>query len=511
MDAFDRPSGRRKRASWWRFPAVWPVFLAAAAMGQAPPEQPDWSQSPAAGPASVETTIQPPPPEGTVTPPGGNPRPPAPGPDFRETPSPGASPDAPPAASSAAPTGSSPGEDATEPAELGVPQEHNFFLPHFDNDSSTKPFFEREGLRFRAGPVNLRMSLALSSEYDDNLFATNTDPTPDLVQRVSPQFVLGVGDFGERTDDFLRLEYRPEFGYYLENTDQNRVNQYLTAGGQASFSRYTTEVELSYVDANTPSATQTGRQNYQILDFGWDNSYFLTGKTFARLSLSALGQNYEGGEAYTTYTASPLLGYQYSAKTVVYMGPFAGIAYIGGPDSDSSTDGTQTFQGITTGFEYDNLRKLKVNGSLGIQSRQFQGSSESGESNFTTPVFDFSANYRYSADTTLLASLSRSVQISDLLQGLTYTVSSFQLSAGHNLSPHFNIALSLTYQYLEYDENSPDGRIDQYAVVSPSVTYTFLRDQCSLSAYYNRQQRTSSIETSSFLVNIYGIRFIYRF
>ncbi len=138
-------------------------------------------------------------------------------------------------------------------------------------------------------------------------------------------------------------------------------------------------MELSYLNSDMPSATQSGGQNYQTVEFNWDNSYYLGAKVFARATLDAIGQQSENNNNYQTVSISPQIGYEYSPKTTLFAGPYAGISYI-------DQGGTQTFQGITAGFTWTNLRKLKVEGSLGVQARQFNGANVTGASNFLTPI-----------------------------------------------------------------------------------------------------------------------------
>ncbi len=402
---------------------------------------------------------------------------------------------------------------AAPPADgdaIGVPQSSNSFLPYFAGELDGRPFFERDGLRFRAGPVNLRLALSLSTEYNDNIYSSAYNPVADQIQRITPELTIGMGDFAAQSEDYLSMQYSPDFAFYLHNPDQNRVNQSLVGSAMATFSRYSTVLYLSYIDANTPSATQSGGQSYQTLTFNWNNSYSLTEKTFTRLNLSALYQAYEDGGANTTYTASPLLGYQYSPKTVITIGPYAGVAYLNGGQAGSAR-GTQTFQGATIGFQYDNLRKLQLNGTVGFQSRQFEGDESTGSSNFTTPIFQFDANYALSTDIGITAGLSRTVEITNLVEGQTYTNNAFSLGYRQDISSHFSWGLTFGYQYLEYDGETADGRTDQFATINPSVSYKFWRDQCALSVFYSRQQRTSTVSAADFSVNVYGIRFTYKF
>ncbi len=124
------------------------------------------------------------------------------------------------------------GGQLTENTIVGVP-DGSFNLPSFNFYG--KPFFERQGLRFRVGPVHLRMSLFLGEEYNTNILGSHTDPLADYITHIAPQFQIGMGDFRAQAEDYLLFEYRPSFDYYLEHNDRNRVNETLDLSARAPF------------------------------------------------------------------------------------------------------------------------------------------------------------------------------------------------------------------------------------------------------------------------------------
>ena len=421
-----------------------------------------------------------------------------------------------PAASGSAPAVAA--HAATDPAtQVGVPQKSNFDLPSFDEYG--QPFFERDGLKFRIGPVHISMQLGLVSEYNDNIYASETNAAAAMVVKIQPGIKVGMGDYKDQNEDYLLLNYQPDFVYYMGYSDQDRVDQSLDLSGQATFSRFSTNVDLSYVDTNEPNATQTGRQSYQLFNFNWQNSYLLATKTSAQMGITITNQSYENGDEYTTYSVSPQIGYQFSPKTMFTFGPYAGIAYINSSSSSfdpntgttSGSNGTQTFQGATVGIIYNNLRKLKFTGVVGVQSRQFHGFNASAASNFTTPIFDFSVQWIISEKSTLNLEFARNVQISDFIEGLTYTNDEVNFSINHQLTSHVSLRFGASYQNLDYQGNSSEVRKEQYVSLIPTITYSFWRNQCSLMAYYRRQQRTSTLELNGYIVNTYGVQFNYQF
>ena len=398
------------------------------------------------------------------------------------------------------------GGQLTETAEVGIPN-GNFNLPSFNFYG--KPFFERQGLRLRIGPVHFRMSLTLGEEYNTNILGTHTNPEADYITHIAPKFLIGMGDFRGQAEDYLLFQYRPSFDYYLENSDQNRVNETLDLSARATFSRLTTKMELNYINSDQPNATQTGGQAYQTTEFNWDNSYYLGAKAFARAIVDALAQQSENDNDYQTISLAPQMGYEYSPKTTLFAGPYAGIAYIG-------QGGTQTFQGITVGGTWTNLRKLKVEATGGVQARQFHGLNTTGATNFMTPIYDLKITYQARQNTIFSIEFLRNVQISDLLQGLTYTNTQTNLTLDQTLLDHLSLNMSLSYQNLDYQGSnstvqSVQGRSENYVVFNSTLRYGFWRDLMSIAVFYRYQERTSDIESFSYTITAYGLEFTYNF
>lgn len=348
------------------------------------------------------------------------------------------------------------------------------------------------------------MSMELLTEYNDNILASNTDIESDFVQQLAPQFLFGMGDFQQKAEDYATLNYQPIYDYYDWHPDNNRLNQMLDLSAHETFSRYSTTLDLNYVNNNRPNATQTGLNAYQILGVAWNNSYYLGGKTFVQLNGSGSHQSYETPQQiYNTVSVNPGIGYEYSPKTTITFGPFAGTTYIQG-------GGTQSFQGLNLGVNWSNLRKLTFNGTFGVQAQQFNGQNLTGASNFVTPVFDLGTVYKPREGTQLSLDLSRNVALSGEAQGQTYTNNQLLFNASELIFQKFTVSLALTYQYLQY-QGAGEQRLDKYWLVIPSISYHFWRDTCALSVYYRRQQRDSNQQTFGYMMNAYGIQFTYNF
>lgn len=388
----------------------------------------------------------------------------------------------------------------SDEAAMGLPAENNFFLPSVGDAG----WFQREGLKFRVGPVHARITLGTSVEYNSNIFARSVDPESDYVSQITPSITFGTGGWRGEAKNFARLTYTPSFLFYAIHPEENTVNQNLNFAANFELSRYTTDLELGFSRSDQPTATQTGLNQYSTLSASWDNSYLLASKVFARANLGYLLQDYSNSDDYTTYTVSPQLAYALSPRITIFAGPFAGISYVG-------DNGTQPFQGLSVGVTYDSLSKLSGQFVAGVQARQYDGETFTGAKDFTTPVFNFSLNYEVREQTSLSFSLARDVQISDLERGLTYVNNQADLRLTQRVFGKIDFTLGLTYQLLQYEGDGPDGRNDQYLSVSPQLSYTFWRDQLTFSVYYRRQQVVSEVSARDYNLNAFGTGLTFRF
>jgi hypothetical protein len=385
-------------------------------------------------------------------------------------------------------------------ASMGLPAENNFFLPEIGDAG----WFQMEGLKFRVGPVHARITLGTSVEYNSNIFARSEDPEGDYVSQITPSITLGTGGWRGEAKNFARLTYTPSFVFYANNLEKNTLNQNLEFAANYELSRYTTDLSVGFSSSDQPNATQSGLSQYSTLSASWDNSYLLASKVFARANLGYLLQDYSNSDDYTTYTVSPQLAYAFSPRITVFAGPFAGISYVG-------DNGTQPFQGLSLGVTYDSLSKLSGEFVFGVQARQYQGETFEGAKDFITPIFSFELNYKVREQTNLSFGISRDVQISDLLQGLTYVNNQVDFRVTQRIYGKIDFSLGLTYQLLQYEGDGPDGRDDNYLAVTPQLSYTFWRDQLTFSVYYRRQQLVSDVSSRDYNINAIGTGLMFRF
>jgi len=397
----------------------------------------------------------------------------------------------------------SPEPASPETSTIGVPATSGNFLPSFDELQID--WFQMEGLKFRIGPFHVRLGLTVGLEYNDNIYATATNPIADYLTLVSPAITIGTGGWKGEAENFFLLNYTPQYRWYAQNKDRNRVNQNLSIRSNYKFSRFTTTNSLQFTRNDDATANQSANDFYTDLSINSLNAYYLGGKTFAQLGLNL--RNSASSDSYTTVSASPQLGYALTPKTVISLGPYVGMVLLEGGD-------TQTFQGISATLNYNTLRKLQFTFTGGVQARQFQSEQSNGPSNFITPIFAFALNYQARERTSLQFDLSRDVGVSGLGGSFTTSQTNITNQIGLRLSQKLfrSIAFNLgfDYQILEYEGGTGD-RTDTYFSATPALSYSFLKNQMILRLYYRRQQRTSDASLRGYTVNAIGTSIGYQF
>ncbi len=391
--------------------------------------------------------------------------------------------------------------ESPDDVTYGVPSDTGYYLP--DLTDPLDPFFQINGLKVRIGEVHLRLPMNLSFQYDDNIFQSNINVTGDFISAFSPTLLLGIGDYALAEENYFRLSFTPQFQFFLENSELNTTNQFLSVTGQYAFPRLTTTGSLIYSLNSNPTSTDQGRQERASYSFLWGNSYALGAKTFLEADLGADYQDDGSDIQYTTVTLSPRIAYQYSPKLRLGFGPVFGVTSI-------SSGGQQTFQGLVLSIGYDTLERFAFRASLGAQARQFDDDSAENE-DYVTPTFSLGTSYQIGDDGMRSISLdfSRTIGNSSFVSGQSVINNAISVAYTQPFLYRLSFNLALSYQVNEYQGLQEDT--DNFFSARPAITYSFLRDQVALSLFYTRSQRTSEIVNREFTNNVIGLNLNFQF
>jgi hypothetical protein len=415
-----------------------------------------------------------------------------------------------------APTGQEgvrgPSPSSETPAQTGVdrgpiadaysvePDANPFRLSLFGD--SFNPWWQADGLKLRFGIFNVRLSLGLVTEYSDNIFYSSTDRTSDVITTLGAFFVIAAGDWIDKVNNFVLLEYSPALQFYAQHKAQNNTPQSLVFTSQFGTGHLVNKFRVLYTLTNAPTADQIGLHEYQSLDAALVSSYSLGGRTVLQNTGRMIYQADYVGISYLTLLTAPRLDYTLHDKLAFFLEPYAGIVFTEGGS-------TQQFQGLNLGFKYSTLSKLKVEGSLGFETYQTGGSAdEAGQ--FITPTFDLAFTYEV-RQTAMILELNREVRHSGFVDGQTYINNALALIVKQRIFGKIDMRLDLQYQILEYQGLGANNRTDTFLLAVPRIDYLFWKEQGTFSIYYRLQLRGSEIAANAYSANILGVAIRWNF
>jgi len=360
-----------------------------------------------------------------------------------------------------------------------------------------------DGLRFRVGMAHIRFDLDLNFGYNDNIFAFNSPRVGDYITTVSPTIEVGFGNYprprpllalGE-DENYFFLRYTPSYLRFLENPDQNTVNENLSTEGRYTFSRLSLDGAFSYLKTTNPAPTDLGRQEYSIYALTLKAEYALAPKTFFEVAVNGSYTDYLTQVDYTTVSLTPSLGYQVGPKLRLSLGPSFGVTYVEG-------GGKQPFEGLILGIQYDSLRKLVFRGTLGVQATQFEGPNPANSEDFIAPVFALGATYTINETSSISLDLNQGVGNSGSSGGQALLNTSVSLSYTRRFFDRIQFDLSGNWQRLEYQGTG--ARTDIYATFSCRLGYLFWQQRCNAYLTYVRSQRFSEVSAFEYVSNFLG-------
>ena len=359
--------------------------------------------------------------------------------------------------------------------------------------------------------------LGLRAVYDDNIFLRTANRVSDFYFAIEPGFTLGYGDIVGSDQNFIRLDYAPSVILYADHSDANAFQHIIRLDGQYHFRRLTVTLSEEIQILNGTNFNTTGGLNPNSvpavnLDAGANTSvttfntranfsYDLTGKTFLSGGLQHTSNQYENNLIGSDSIQGNLyLNFTYSPKLTVGLGGTAGYNRV-----DSSSP-NQTFQQINARATYQATGKISLEGSVGVEFRQFSGDARG--SVYISPVYEISASYQPFDGTTISLSGNRRTENSAVFAGQDYASTNISLNARQRFFQRLYLSFSIGYQNLSYFSTIDTGnasRDDDYVYLQPALDLTLTR-YWTLGAYYLHRENETSAAAFGFDDNQYGLR-----
>src|SRR5260221_5002328 len=84
----------------------------------------------------------------------------------------------------------------------------------------------------RYGPFDVLYSLRGSVVYDDNIYISHTNKQSDVLWTLSPSITLAAGDYRERKENLLTLDYTPSIILFTDQTQNDALDHDAQLNGQ---------------------------------------------------------------------------------------------------------------------------------------------------------------------------------------------------------------------------------------------------------------------------------------
>ncbi|MEM6781118.1 MAG: outer membrane beta-barrel protein [Pseudomonadota bacterium] len=392
-----------------------------------------------------------------------------------------------------------------------------------DNDVlsiKTRTAMDPDGqpLGIRAGTFLFHPYISAGTEYDDNIFRTNTNTEQDIIYILNPRLEI-KSDWNLHE---LRFETDANFGIY-QNNENEAYEDYiaeLSARYDIAYNTYLFS-ELSYrrlhEDRGSPDDVRGDEPTEYNLYHGELSFTRALGKI--KFFVAGLIQKYEFEDARSNGTVidnsvrdrqeneiQTRIGYAFRPNYEIYArAHYTDIEY----DQTSIFDRSSDEYDLRIGTDLKLSRKLKANIYGGYITRDYEGQ------------FAGLDDFNYGADliwnltdiTSLEAYVDREVFETTSVTGTLFS-GYLKTSTGFNISHAFrrNIIgeFHLDYENDDYIGGGSTSREDDIYRVGTDLDIGINRN-ASLSLEYDYIERDSNIQTANFTNNVVGLTFRVKF
>ena len=381
-------------------------------------------------------------------------------------------------------------EEDTEPAEGSVRDAEPADEADADNDAEPVP---------AAPPKRWQWSqkFTLGVSYDDNIFISAPHKEADAIFKLSADFGLLWGDYLNKEENFLSIQYAPSVSLFAEHREQNAFEQDAALAGQWRLTKLTLGAQARVQSLSGGDVDVGERAERNLYRIALTSKYDYSDKTSFEINLSQNTADYRTHLDSVEWVNRNWLDYQLWPKTRVGVGMTLGYLEPEGGDS-------QTYEQFLARVALPATGKLSFMAEGGVEIRQSVGA----EGKRTTPVFRGGVSYRPFDGTEVSVEASRRNYSSASLAGQNYTATGVTATVRQRFFQRFFLTLAAGYEDAEYqatDAKVSPSRHDQYLFVRPGISVAVTK-RSSLELYYQYRRNESTAASSSFENNVTGIQ-----
>ena len=380
-----------------------------------------------------------------------------------------------------------------------------------------RPRPEYQAFGIHLGAFQVYPSLTITPEYDDNIFATDTDKTGDFVTAITPSIRAQSNWSRNELDGYARLTTN----IFAKDSGEGTTDYSVGGGGRLDLlARTNITASFNYSHSTEPrTAENTVEDARDPIQYDTESARLGASNTFNRLTLSGgvsvdrfdydNSETFSGAflsQAYRNVTIAGVYGtatYAYSPALSIFGSlHYDDRMYDQKPPQtlfDRSSDGVEG----TVGVNIDLTRLMRGSFEIGYFERSYD---QVGYPRVDGPALHGRIEYFLTPLTTLTFSANRSVidAADPIAISFTQTEGSFQVD--HELRRNIILSGRATY---EYDDYTGVDRTDKRPLLSLSGTYLFNRHLGLTAAYTYLDQDSSGLaRTNNFSVNIISLSLV---
>jgi hypothetical protein len=352
------------------------------------------------------------------------------------------------------------------------------------------------------GPFDVHLNAEASLVYNDNIYLQQTHKISDLIGTLSPHLAIGAGDYLQKEESWLAVDYSPSFILFVNHDGNDAIDQ----DGRLNFewrpASWTFGLKQGYQQDSGPIIEAADRVNRSIYDTDLYIKYDLSSKTTFELSGDQSINDYDHPLfRFNLWTLAGWMDYWITPKIKVGVGATGGFL-------DIAQNPNQTYQQGLVRVEYDMTENVAIRGSAGGELREFQ----SGQGNKFNGVFSLGGTYRPWENTTLLFDAYRRDESSLVAAGENYTVTGLSAGICQVIAEKYVLSLTGGFDHSDYyatargvNANSPYN----YAFVRSGIDW-HISSEFSVGCFYQYQENISS-EANAFNNNLTGFNLAYHF
>jgi hypothetical protein len=356
----------------------------------------------------------------------------------------------------------------------------------------------------------IRFGIAAGILVDDNINISKEDRQSDVIEILTPSFILETGRADQNRPTYASLTFDPDIQFFDLHQSDNTIDYHVLAQGEKTWNgKLVTGLSQAYDTYSGPNIDVGGRLDSEAYTTRLYGSYPLTHKINCNWEALQVLTDYDRGYDNVEWKGDTYVDYQVFPKTRIGVGIEGGyVDFINGFTAGSSgieqgPNLNQIYAGVTVGFAYTYSKKLTATGKVGYEKRQYEGAGSS-----LNPIADFDLLWTPFTDTIARLDVSRHTIQAIHDQNTDYNYTSVGVTLNQKIFRDFSLGMIISYSNSEYFSFDPTvsstGLTLDYYTLRPSLQWR--PDQnYAFSCYYQFEKSVSTEENGGFRDNQIGI------